>query len=139
MRDGAARFLSHVHTGLYLLTGGAIGRRLVNNDMLLLTSRGRYTGTPHTVPLLYLRDVSSLIVFASWGGRPNHPEWYLNLCAQPDAHVRIDGRRLPVTATTLGGDERAHWWDAAVEAYDGYRTYQSRTDREIPVVRLQPR
>lgn len=139
MRDGTARFLSHLHTGLYRLTGGAIGRRLVNNDMLLLTSRGRNTGTPHTVPLLYLRDSSSYVVFASWGGRPNHPEWYLNLIEEPEASVQIDGERIPVTAHALEGEERARWWEAAVEAYEGYRTYQSRTDREIPVVRLHPR
>lgn len=139
MRDGTAKWLSHLHTGLYRATGGRIGRRLVDNDMLLLTTQGRTTGAPHTVPLLYLADDPGYVVFASWGGRPNHPEWYLNLLAEPDARVQVDRRRLPVTATTMEGDERARWWGAAVRAYAGYRTYESRTDREIPVVKLEPR
>ena len=68
MRDGTAKFLSRIHTGLYRMTSGVVGRRLVDNDMLLLTTIGRRTGKAHTVPLLYLSDDGRLVVFASWGG-----------------------------------------------------------------------
>ena len=138
MRDGTAKWLSHLHTGLYRATAGRIGRRLVDNDMLLLTTRGRVTGQPHTVPLLYLPDGDRYVVFASWGGRTNHPEWYLNLRAEPAARVQVESTRVQVVARTSEGPEREQWWAAAQRAYDGYTVYQSRTDRQIPVVMLEP-
>ena len=138
MRDTTARRLSTLHTVLYKATGGVIGRRLVDNDMLLLTTTGRASGRPHEVPLLYLRDGQSLVVFASWGGRPDHPEWYKNLLSEPTAEVQVLGERWPVTARTVNGSERQAWWDRAVATYDGYEGYQAKTDREIPVVALDP-
>lgn len=105
--------------------------------MLLLTTVGRHTGDPHTVPLLYLRDRDRLVVIASWGGRPQHPHWYLNLKARPDAVVQIDGVSRSVRARTADPNERDRWWPRVVEAYAGYAEYQSRTDREIPVVFLE--
>ena len=77
LRDSTAKEcvprLSRLHTLFYRATGGRVGRRLVDNDMLLLTTTGRRTGKPHTVPLLYLRDDAAFVVFASWGGRPFIP------------------------------------------------------------------
>ena len=139
MRDSTAKRLSGLHTLLYRTTRGLVGRRLVDNDMLLLTTTGRRSGDPHTVPLLYLRNGEALVVFASWGGRPFHPEWYLNLLADPAAAVQVLGQRLAVLARTAGGEERDRWWRRAVDAYSGYEAYQGRTDREIPVVFLEPR
>lgn len=138
MRDGTARRLSQLHTRLYRSTGGRVGKRLVNNDMLLLTTTGRVSGDPHTVPLLYLMDDDRLIVFASWGGRDRHPEWYLNLIAEPRARVEVPGRSWEVEASTLEGVDRDRWWAAAEAAYGGYSQYQARTDRLIPVVALVP-
>ncbi len=138
MKDATARRLSSLHAAIFRATAGRIGKRLVDNDMLLLTTTGRRTGKPHTVPLLYLTDSGRLVVFASWGGRDRHPEWYLNLLAAPAAAVELPGRRLRVTALTAVGEERARWWNRAVAAYYGYAEYQTRTDREIPVVFLEP-
>ena len=104
--------------------------------MLLLTTTGRTTGTMHTVPLLYLDDDDRLVVIASYGGRPNHPEWYLNLQSNPAASVQILGRHREVFATTMASAERAEWWPTIVSAYSDYAVYQSRTSRAIPVVRL---
>jgi deazaflavin-dependent oxidoreductase (nitroreductase family) len=137
MRDSTAKHLSRLHTMLYRATSGVVGRRLVDNDMLLLTTTGRRTGRPHTVPLLYLDDVRGYIVFASWGGRENHPEWYLNLRDSPNAVVQVRGEHLAVMARTASGKERERWWEQAMAAYDGYQEYQSRTDRQIPVVVLE--
>ncbi len=138
MRDATARRLSTLHTFLFRASGGRIGKRLVDNDMLLLTTTGRVSGNRHTVPLLYLGDDDRLIVFASWGGRDVHPEWYRNLVVSPHAHVELPGRSHAVEAATLHGDERELWWQRAVAAYDGYAEYQSRTNRQIPVVALTP-
>ncbi len=136
MRDRTAKNLSTLHTFLYRATKGLIGRRLVNNDMLLLSTTGRSTGRTHTVPLLYVRDGDDLVVIASWGGRESHPEWYLNLLADPEATAQVNGKRIPVTANTAPPDRRSRLWPEVVRAYDGYRVYQSKTDREIPVVIL---
>ena len=137
MRDRTAKQLSTLHTLLYRATRGRMGRRLVDNDMLLLTTTGHTSGKKHTVPLLYLDAGSSLIVIASWGGRPNHPHWYQNLLANPAAQVRLPDRRFRAVARTAEPEERHLWWPKIVDAYDGYATYQSRTNREIPVVFLE--
>lgn len=136
MRDRTAKNLSTLHTLLFRATSGRIGRRLVNNDMLLLSTRGRVTGKTHTVPLLYLRDGKDLVVIASWGGRDQHPEWYLNLMENPVGATQINGTRVRVRATTADSGQRRRLWPQVLAAYDGYSEYQSRTDREIPVVIL---
>ena len=129
--------LSALHTMLYRATSGLIGRRLVNNDMLLLTTTGRTSGRQHTVPLLYLRSDDRLIVIASYGGRQEHPEWYRNLLNERRASVQIKGERRDVVADTMEPLERAEWWPRIVDAYGDYAVYQSRTDRESPVLWLE--
>lgn len=136
MRDAHVKMLSTLHAVLYRATSGSIGRRLVNNDILLLTTTGRSSGEPHTVPLLYLAADERTIVIASYGGRDAHPEWYRNLLSEPAASVQIGGRTRDVVATTMASLERAEWWPRIVDAYRDYAVYQSRTDREIPVVWL---
>jgi len=124
---------------LYQATNGMLGRRLVGNDMLLLTTRGRVTGQPHTVPLLYLRDGDRFLVIASYGGRDRHPEWYLNLLADPSVTARVADRKVVLTARTATSAEREEWWPRVVAAYGDYAVYQTRTDREIPIVTLEHR
>jgi deazaflavin-dependent oxidoreductase (nitroreductase family) len=102
--------------------------------MLLLTTTGRRTGKPHTVPLLYLGDGDRWVVIASFGGRPYHPAWYLNLMADPSVVVQIQGRRFPAIASLATPEERAAWWPRIDRAYRGYSEYATRTDRTIPVV-----
>ena len=138
MRDSEVKRWSAFHRVLYVTTNGALGRRLVGNDMLLLTTRGRRTGEAHTVPLLYLREGGRLLVIASYGGRAHHPEWYLNLLAEPEVTARVGARKLAVTARTASPSERDFWWPKVVAAYSDYAVYQQRTEREIPVVVLEP-
>lgn len=138
MRDATARRLSTIHRLLFRSTSGRVGKRLVDNDMLLLTTIGRRSGKAHTVPLLYLRDGGDLVVIASWGGRPHHPQWFANLVDHPEVGVALPGTRFPAIATAMAEPERSAWWDRAVVAYQGYAEYQARTDRIIPVVRLVP-
>lgn len=136
MEDLTVKWLSSFHTLVYRTTGGRVGRRLVDNDMLLLSTIGRVSGTTHTVPLLYLTDGDRLVVIASYGGRPDHPQWYKNLLATPQASVQINSERRDVTATTMNDADRALWWQKVVDAYSDYADYQSKTDREIPLVFL---
>ncbi|MFD0905400.1 nitroreductase family deazaflavin-dependent oxidoreductase [Actinomadura sediminis] len=136
---------SRLHVEAYRLTNGRVGgtwrvgsafRRGV--PICLLTTRGRKTGRPRTLPLLYMRDGDRVVVVASQGGLPRHPMWYLNLRADPRVVVRIgpDVRRM--RARTADEDERAALWPRLVEVYADYDDYQSWTDREIPVVICEP-
>ncbi|HEY6629505.1 MAG TPA: nitroreductase family deazaflavin-dependent oxidoreductase [Acidimicrobiia bacterium] len=138
MRDELVRRRSRIHRALYRMTGGIVGRRLVDNDMLLLTTIGRHSGQPHTVPLLYLRNGEGWVVIASYGGRDRHPAWYLNLVDAPSVEVQISRQHSHARARTANDEERAHWWPLVVEAYGDYAVYQTRTDRVIPVVLLEP-
>ncbi|HVR77686.1 MAG TPA: nitroreductase family deazaflavin-dependent oxidoreductase [Acidimicrobiia bacterium] len=138
MRDSTVKRWSRVHAALYRATGGVLGRRLAGNDMLLLTTLGRSSGHPHTVPLLFLSDNGRLVVIASYGGRDRHPDWYLNLVAYPVVEVRIASRAEPLVARTATAEERETWWPRIVDAYGDYALYQSRTERVIPVVFLEP-
>lgn len=137
VKDQTAKRLSTLHRVLYRSTRGIVGRRLVHNDICLLSTTGRRSGKIHTVPLLYLLDEDRLVVIASWGGRDHHPDWYENLRADPHATVQVLGDRWVVVAVTATSAERAEWWPRVVDAYDGYATYASKTAREIPVVFLE--
>ena len=138
MRDSSVRRWSAVHRVLYRVSGGRLGSRLVGNDMLLLTTRGRTSGYAHTVPLLYLSDGDTIAVIASFGGRDHHPDWYLNLMADPIVTARTGDREMSLVARTATPAERATWWPRAVEAYQDYAVYQTRTQRQIPIVLLRP-
>jgi deazaflavin-dependent oxidoreductase (nitroreductase family) len=138
VRDGTVRRLSSLHIVVFKLTRGRVGGRLVDNDMLLLTTAGARTGRDHTVPLLFLRHQESFVVIASYGGRDDHPQWYRNLRANPVASVRVGTKSTEVVARTASGEEWSRLWRDVVRAYDQYRVYQSRTDREIPIVVLEP-
>lgn len=104
--------------------------------MLLLTTTGHRSGTPHTVPLLYLAIDDAYVVVASWGGRDYPPHWFTNLEHTPQVHVQVGDSRFPALARVATDDERPALWSQAVETYPGYATYQSRTTRLIPLVWL---
>lgn len=134
------RRLMGAHTLVYRATGGRIGQRLPGlPQMLLLDHVGARSGTRRTIPLLYLEDGADVVVVASKGGHPKHPAWYHNLRANPDTTVQIGGERRPVHARLADADERARLWPEAVALYPSYRGYQERTEREIPMVILEPR
>jgi len=105
--------------------------------MLLLTTVGAVSGRPHTVPLLYLRDDDDLIVIASYGGRDHNPAWYSNLVREPSVEVTIGRQSFPASAATVDRRDRERLWPRVVAAYSGYAEYQSRTSREIPIVRIR--
>jgi deazaflavin-dependent oxidoreductase (nitroreductase family) len=135
----ATRYLGALHRLLYRLSGGRVGGRLWNLPVVLLTTTGRKTGKPRTVPLCSLRDGDDVVVIASYGGLDQPPAWWLNLEADPQAEVQ-DGRTLRrVVARTASPDERARLWAEVTARAPGYLEYERRTTREIPVVILQSR
>ncbi|NNC75858.1 MAG: nitroreductase family deazaflavin-dependent oxidoreductase [Acidimicrobiia bacterium] len=139
MRDFTAQILSSIHRVVFRGTGGRLGRRLpgIDGPMLLLTTTGAKTGRKHTVPLLFLDVDDTHIVIASWGGRDYAPDWFLNLVAEPSVEVEWERGSYAATARVAAPEEKKQLWPLAVEAYSGYTEYQSRTDRDIPMVWLE--
>jgi deazaflavin-dependent oxidoreductase (nitroreductase family) len=137
VRTEAIRTWSRIHTVLFQVTRGRIGRHARGMDYLLLTTTGRRSGKNHTVPLLYLRDGSNLAVIASLGGKPRHPDWFHNLAQDPNVAVQVAGERFAAMAREAGSEERARLWLQAVAVWPDYEQYQKRTERLIPVVILE--
>lgn len=106
---------------------------------LLLDHVGRRSGTKFTTPLLYLDDDPNLVVVASQGGMAKHPQWFLNLRAHPDTQVQVGPELRLVRAREASPEERAALWPRLVDLYADFESYQSWTDRVIPVVILEPR
>lgn len=128
------------HTLAYRATRGVVGHRFPGTPpMLLLDHVGAKSGKPRTSPLAYVSDGDDVVIVASKGGHPKHPAWLHNLKANPDTTVQIGSERRPVRARVATAGERGRLWDKAVETYGGYREYQQRTDRQIPLVVLEPR
>lgn len=135
----AFRLASAYHVLWYRLTRGAIGHRLGPTRTLLLDHVGARTGQRHTSPLTYGRDGDNLILVASRGGSRRHPDWYRNLVAHPEAEVQVGPRRIQVRARTASAAEKPRLWKIMLREWPGYDDYQRSTDREIPVVILEPR
>ena len=106
---------------------------------LLLSAKGRKSGTVRTLPLIYKKIGDAYVIVASKGGLPDHPMWYKNLVANPDCEIQVRREHIKVRARTAAGDERQRLWEEMAEAYPPYKEYQKRTTREIPVVVLEQR
>lgn len=105
---------------------------------LLLTTTGRKSGQLRLLPLIYEKVDGGYVIIASKGGAPDHPSWFLNLEAKPDAHIQVAAEHMDVMARVAEGEERERLWDVLVSAYPPYTDYQDATEREIPVVVLDP-
>jgi deazaflavin-dependent oxidoreductase (nitroreductase family) len=105
---------------------------------LILTTTGRRSGKPQTLPLIYGEFGRDCVVIASKGGWPEDPAWYLNLQANPLAQVQIKGEKRQVKARTAAPEERARLWQEMIKIYPLYDRYQARAPRTIPVVVLEP-
>jgi F420H(2)-dependent quinone reductase len=128
------------HARIYRLTNGMIGHRFPGAPpMLLLDSVGAKSGIKRSTPLVYVEDHPNVVLVASKGGHPRHPAWYHNLRANPDTTVQIGAEHRAVRARVATPEERERLWPKAVATYSGYRGYQQRTEREIPLVILEPR
>lgn len=105
---------------------------------LILTTTGRVSGKPLTLPLIFGRFDGTLVIIASKGGAPDHPAWFKNLAANPLADIQLKADKYRVRARVATGDERARLWQQMNAFYPAFEKYQSRTAREIPVVVLDP-
>jgi len=116
---------------------GRMGGYFEGARLILLTTTGARTGTPHTAPVGYLPDGGDrILVIASAGGAPRHPDWYRNLLAHPEVTVESGAFTYQARAEELTGEERDQAFARAVEADPGWAAYQEKTDRVIPVVAL---
>jgi deazaflavin-dependent oxidoreductase (nitroreductase family) len=123
---------------LYEATGGAEGGTLQHKPVVILTTRGRHSGKVRKTPLMRVEDDGTYAVVASMGGAPKHPVWYLNAIASPAVTLQDGADVYEMAAREVHGEERARWWAVAVEAWPAYAEYQTKTDRQIPVVVLEP-
>jgi deazaflavin-dependent oxidoreductase (nitroreductase family) len=131
--------LGEAHVRKYQETDGDVGYIWNGATTLLLTTTGRTTGQPRTTPLIFARDGDDYLVVASMGGAPQHPNWYKNLTVKADAQIQVRGEHLDVRASTATEDEKPRLWEIVTAQWPNYDVYQTRTEREIPVVVLTPR
>lgn len=127
------------HVQAYRDSDGAVGHEWRPGvHCLLLTTTGHRSGRSRTVPLIYGRADDGCVVVASKGGAPDHPAWYQNLSAHPQVEIQVGAEVMPATARTADGDERRRLWERMAGIWPDYDRYAEATDREIPVVVLEP-
>jgi deazaflavin-dependent oxidoreductase (nitroreductase family) len=138
--DLGLKAMNSVHRTVLKISGGRLGWTAMNMPVLELTTTGRKTGRRHSVMLTSpLQDGDAIVVVASRGGDDHHPAWFLNLRNDPNVEVALGGEpRRPMVARVADGDERAHLWPLVTADHKNYAGYQTRTDREIPLVLLEP-
>ena len=123
---------------LFEETDGREGNALEGKPCIILWTRGRHSGNVRKTPLMRVNDGDQYAVVASLGGAPKHPVWYLNLVADPLVSLQDGAELKDYTARVVEGDERAAWWEKSADVWPAYNEYQTKTDRVIPVVVLDP-
>jgi len=138
MVDHSNRYLSSGGTDghMYKVTPPGYSEMLVPS--LLLTTTGRKSGEKFIFPLFYGKTGDSYIIVASKGGAPEHPGWYRNILANPEVEVQVGTSKMKAKARTASGEERSRLWETALKFWPPYADYQKKTEREIPVVVLDP-
>ena len=128
------------HVRRYVETDGREGHDWQPGvPVLLLTTVGRKSGKERVTPLVYQKEGDAYLVVASKGGSDAPPDWYLNLQAEPGVRVQVWGEKMPAQARTATAEEKPALWRKMTAVWPDYDNYQTKTDREIPVVVLEPR
>lgn len=125
------------HIERYVASEGEDGHFWNGVPTLLLTTRGRKSGKLRRTALIYGEDDGRYVIVASYGGSPSHPVWYLNLEADPEVHLQVGSETFTARARTAIGEERSRLWQTMASIFPNYDAYQTKTDREIPVVVLE--
>ena len=137
-RFNLIRIISKIHGYMYSGSGGRIGKKLGNQDIILLTTIGRKSGKKRNVPLAVIRYEDKYLVIGSFGGSPVHPAWFLNIESNPDVQIRLGSKVINARASIIRklDDDYEKLWDKAVNVYQGFDSYKRATDREIPIIVL---
>ncbi len=138
MLDHANRYLSSGGVDGHMYKMAQPGRPEMTVQSLLLTTTGRKSGEKFIFPLFYGRAGNSYFVIASKGGAPQHPGWYRNILANADVEVQVGTAKMRARARTASGNERTALWEKALDVWPPFADYQRKTEREIPVVVLDP-
>jgi deazaflavin-dependent oxidoreductase (nitroreductase family) len=117
---------------------GKVGGPFEGAPLLLLHTTGAKTGQPRINPVMYRTDENRLVVFATKAGADTNPDWYRNLRANPRVSVEVGTQTREAVARVADGDERARLWEAQKSEFPGFADYERKTDRQIPVVILEP-
>ncbi len=117
---------------------GKVGGMFEGMPLLLLHTTGAKSGKERINPLAYRSDGEALVVFASKGGAPTHPDWFHNVRVNPKVTVEVGTDQREMVARVAEGDERNRLWEAQKLEFPGFAEYESKTDRQIPVVVLEP-
>ena len=140
MTDVVTKSMNRLHRLIWAVSGRRLLAAPFGMPAVELHTTGRKSGQRRTVILTTpIRDASRVVLIASKGGDPRHPDWYRNLVDDPDVEITMDGTTAPYRARTASAEEKAQLWPDVVKAYKGYAGYQERTDRDIPVVICEPR
>jgi len=131
MSDWNAKIIEEFRTNQ-----GRVGGNFEGAPMLLLHTRGAKSGQERVNPMMYLEKDGRIYVFASKAGAPTNPDWYHNLVANPEVTAEVGTSTVEATARPLPEDERQVIFDAQADLYPGFRDYESKTTRKIPVVEL---
>jgi len=138
MAAEAETLFGEKHVRRYRETGGEVGhiwRR--GSKILLLTTTGRKSGKKTTTPLIYENDGDRYVIVASKGGAPEDPGWYRNIVKNPEVELQVQSELFGARASTAEGAERERLWKLVTQQWPDYDEYQTKTDREIPVVVLE--
>jgi deazaflavin-dependent oxidoreductase (nitroreductase family) len=139
MRDAGFKAVTGLHRAIFDVSNGRVGGKASGMPVIRLTTTGRRSHQPRDTMLTApIHDDNKFVLVASFGGADRHPSWYLNLRQDPSVTVTMNGRQRTMVARTAGEEERAELWREIVSAHKNYGSYQRKTDREIPVVILEP-
>ncbi|CAN5416355.1 nitroreductase/quinone reductase family protein [soil metagenome] len=138
--DLILKTMNTVHRTILKLSGGRLGWEAANMPVLELTTTGRKSGQRRSVMLTSpVQDGTTIVVVASRGGDDQHPAWFLNLRDDPDVEVAMGGKpKRPMRARVATPAERARLWPRVTADHKNYADYQTKTEREIPLVLLEP-
>src|SRR5438309_11242898 len=123
---------------LYEKTGGKEGAELNGKPCVILWTKGRNSGAVRKSPLMRIKDGERYAVVASMGGAPKHPVWYHNVVADPHVSLQDGAELRDYSARVAEGEEKKEWWSKATEVWPDYPSYQAKTEREIPLIILEP-
>ena len=137
--DLQLKAMNTIHRTLLKVSGGRLGWRAGGMPVVELTTTGRKSGEPRTVMLTSpVQEGNTIVIVASRGGDDQHPAWFLNLRDHPDVEVAFAGKpKQSMRARVATAEERAELWPRVTSKYKGYANYQTKTEREIPLVMLE--